>query len=842
MVRSGSTGFSQYAIILIALLMCSIVTNAQDTVLVADQQEEFLENEVKYFANDSIRFNVKDQVVYLYGQALVEYEDVSLKAAYIAYDFDNQIVVAHGTTDSLGLPVGKPLMDQGGNSFEADSIRYNIQSETGVIKNVRTNEGESYVLADRSKRHYTGEIHNKGGRFTTCDRPNPHYHFGVGKMMVIPDDKIIVGPALLKVGNVPLPLGIPFGFFPNQNNGTSGILIPAWGESDALGFYLLNGGFYTPLGDRMDLQLTGDIYSRGSWGARALSRYKTRYRYAGSLDFSSNTRLTGDPEIPGFTRSRSFFLRWNHQVDTKASLRTRFSANVNAGSSNNFSNTINSSTFDFLSNTFQSNVAWTLSFPELGTLGVNFRHSQNTLNRTFDVTLPSLNFNMSRMLVSQIFGRENAINKHFYDDFAITYSTNFDNRLSTTEDQLRFNNLSNLLDDFNNGIRHNVNLTSSYKTKFFSVNPRVTFTDLWYFRTIDKRFDAVNDSVITDTIPGFERAGSWNSSVNLTSKLYGTFQLNGKHIKAIRHVITPSVGVSYQPDQSTEIEGPFGPGGSLSSFSPFDIGIFGRPPSGESGRVNFGIVQNLEAKMRDKSASSEDEIKYKKVRLLEFLGVNSNWDWIRDSLNWSNISVSARTTLLEKFNVNFNSSFDPYATTDSGTRLSISEWKQNRRIARLTNANIAVGVNFKSKRYGETGQSLNDQDDDTVVGEDNPDKGARIDLRLPWRVNLNYSYGVEKLVAAPDDISHSVLVNGDVNVTKQLKLGVTSGYDLISQAYTPTSLNLFYDLHCWEFNVNYIPNGFRQSISFRINVKASILSDLKYEQRRPINNDGNFLF
>jgi hypothetical protein len=829
------------AIIITSVLMWAFRGVSQDTVAVKSD----LESEVIYSARDSIRFDLKEQKVFLYGDAMVQYEDIVLKAAHISYDFDDQVARSYGTTDSLGLPVGKPAFSQAGNEFDADTIKYSFGTKEGVIKMVRTEQMESYVMAEQSKRHADGEIHNKGGAFTTCDRPKPHYHFKVGKMMVIPDDKIIIGPAYMKVGKVPTPLAIPFGLFPNKNQGTAGILMPVWGESDALGFYLLNGGFYTPISEHMDLQLTGDIYSRGSWGARAFSRYRTRYRYSGSLDFSTNTRLNGDREFSDFSRTRTFFLRWNHQMDSKASLTDRFNASVNVGSSDNFSNTLNSSTYDYLSNTFQSNVAWTHNWPgKPYSLGVNLRHSQNTLNRTFDITIPSVNFNMARIFPFQLLNNDPVARKRFYDDIAFTYSTNFDNRLSTTEDQLSLNNWDNLRKDFNNGVRHNFNLTTAVRNKFFTVTPRFTMTDRWYFRTIEKRYDAVSDTLITDTIPGFERAGNWNTGINLTSKLYGMFQFRGNGLKAIRHVVTPTVGLSYQPDQGTQIEGPFGPNGAQGSYSPFDIGIYGKPPSGESGRLNFSIVQSLEAKTRDGKNSTVDEIAFKKIRLIEFFGVSTNYDWIKDSLNWSNVNFSARTTLLDRINVNYNSSFDPYSLDSDGTRTDQSEWKRNKRLLRMTNTNVAVGFNWKSAKYGQTGADLSGRDDDTVVGDDNPDKGARIDLRLPWRVNVNYSYDITKstLPSVDDNVRQSILINGDVNVIRQIKLGVTSGYDLVNEEFTPSSLNLYWDLHCWEFNVNYIPNGFRQSISFRINVKASVLRDMKYEQRRPINNDGQFLF
>ena len=323
-----------------------------------------LESEVFYSARDSIRYDLEQQTVYLFGAASVKYGDIELTADRLAYSFKNEEVQAFGAPDSTGVVGGKPIFVQGGHAIEADSIRYNFTSQQGLIRNVRTQEQESHVHASLSKRLANGEVHSRGGKLTTCDRPNPHYHFNVSRMIVIPDDKIVAGPAVMKFGNVPVPLAVPFAMFPNRPRGAAGILIPTWGESEELGFYLLNGGYYMPISDRVDLQLTGDIYSQGSWSARGFTRYRTRYRYNGSLDLNYNvTQLNSDPEFPDFCKAeKRRSSGWNHLMDPKASLTDRFSASVNMGSSSYFTNNFNSSTSDFLSNTFQSNIQWSRQF------------------------------------------------------------------------------------------------------------------------------------------------------------------------------------------------------------------------------------------------------------------------------------------------------------------------------------------------------------------------------------------------------------------------------------------------------------------------------------------------
>ena len=806
-----------------------------------------LDQEVRYSARDSMRYDMAQQTVYLFGAATVKYGDIELTADRLAYSFKNEEVQAFGVPDSTGVVGGKPIFVQGGHTIEADSIRYNFTSQQGLIRNVRTQEQESHVHASLSKRLANGEVHSRGGKLTTCDRPNPHYHFNVSRMIVIPDDKIVAGPAVMKFGNVPVPLAVPFAMFPNRPRGAAGVLIPTWGESEELGFFLLNGGYYMPISDRVDLQLTGDIYSRGSWSARGFTRYRTRYRYNGSLDLNYNVRLNSTPEFPDFSKQKSMFIRWNHLMDPKASLNDRFSASVNMGSSSYFTNNFNSSTSDFLSNTFQSNIQWSRQFRGRipTSLAVSARHSQNTLNRTFDVTLPSVTFNVQRFFPGELLRKQRIGAQRWYERIGVNYSANFDNRLSTTEDQLSFDNFDRLREDMRNGIRQTAAVSTSFKTAAFTVNPEFRYTERWYFKTLNKTYLSDLDTTITDTVAGFRRAGDWGVGANVTSKLYGMYVFGGKGIRAIRHVITPTASVSYRPDLSTEIEGPFGPNGSTSSYSPFDIGIYVKPPSDASGLVTLGLIQSVEAKVRDGKATTPEQEVLKKIKLLDFVGINSSYDWMRDSVNWSAVNLSARTTFLNKLNVNFNSLWDPYGVNANGQRIDQSAQKVNGRLARLTNLNAALGLDLKSPRYGQAAGNRNGADQQ-VVEEADPDKGAQINFSLPWRLGLSYSYDLSRFWT-PDDFTdtqrQSVLFNGDVNILKHWKFGFSSGYDLETREFTPTSLNLYWDLHCWEFNFNIIPIGTRKSFSFRVNIKASILRDLKVEQRRPYGGSGgNLLF
>lgn len=817
-------------------------------------QAQAFQEEVKYSARDSMRFDLPNKVVYLYGDARVSYQGQELTAQRIVLDMKNEEARAFGAPDTLrqaqgdsGANMGLPTIKRDGQDITADSIRINFRTKKGIIREVRTTENELYAIAHKSKRHPNDEVHSRGGMLTTCDRPNPHYHFAVSRMMVIPDDKIVTGPALMKVGKVPTPLGIPFGLFPNHKNGAAGILVPTYGNSQQLGYFFLNGGYYLPLSDHADLQVTGDIYSRGSWGLRAVSRYRTRYRYSGSLDLSRSSLVNSFPEYPDYSVQKNFFVKWNHLVDPKASLTDRFTASVNLGTSQNFTNNFNSSTSDYLTNTFQSNVQWNHLFPgKPYSLAMGLRHSQNTLNRTFDLTLPTATFNVQRVFPADWFRSSDAVaGRRWYDNVGLTWSSQFDNRISTTEDQLFWENVPQLTRRMQNGIRHTGAVSTSLKTRFFSLNPEVRFTDRMYFEQLRKTYAAQDDIVVTDTVPRFAAPFGWSAGATLTSKLYGTYSFRSGKLRDIRHVITPTAGFSYTPGNDTRLNGPVGEGGAWTIYNPYQLGIYGAPPTNASGLVSLGLIQSVEAKVLDSEPDEEGDPKFKKIKLLDFVGATTSYDLLKDSLNWSPINLSARTQFFNFVDVNVNSLWDTYATSTEGARIHRSQRSLDGRLARLLSSTLAVGFEVKSPRYGQAAGANNvNHNTEQVVGEADPGKGADVSFNIPWRLRVNYSYDMNRSWQATDFADtqqQSVLFNGDFTAFKWWKVGFNSGYDLEAKEWTPTSLNLYWDLHCWEFNLNVIPLGLRKSFTVRINVKSSILRDLKYELTRPYGNDGQLL-
>jgi LptD protein len=841
-VRESRGGLFRWGSTPIVVFLTFMLTVSMGTGVSAQS----LQQQVAYSARDSMRYDLANQRVYLFGAARVSYEGLELNADRIVLDLKNEETQAFGAPDSTGTMQGVPEFKQDGKTITADSIRYNFRSKKGMIREVRTTEDQLYAIAHKSKRLPNGEVHSKGGMLTTCDRPHPHYHFAVSRMMVIPDDKIVTGPAIMKFGKVPTPLVIPFGLFPNHHNGSAGILVPTYGNSPNLGYFFLNGGYYVPLGEHLDLQLTGDIYSRGSWGLRAVSRYRTRYRYSGSLDISRSTLLNSIREYPDFSKQNNFFVHWTHLMDAKASLNNRFTASVNIGTSQNFTNNFNSSTNDYLKNTFQSNVQWNHAWTgKPYSLSVGLTHSQNTIDKTFAITLPSATFNVQRIFPADLFRSSDHVGRRWSDNIGLTWSSAFNNSINTTEDQLYLGNLPMLTRQMRNGVQHTGAISTSFKSRFFSVNPEVRFTDRMYFTQLRQTYYAGSDTLVVDTVSRFAAPFDWSAGASLTSKLYGMYTFRGGRLKAIRHVLTPNAGLSYSPGNDTRVFGPFGTGGAEGSYNPFQIGYYGPPPATESGLLTLGLVQSVEAKVLDKKKDPEGNAQFKKIKLLDFVGFNTSYDLLKDSLNWNPANVSARTQFVNLIDVNVVSTWDPYSTTASGTRISRTQRALDGRLARLLSTSLAVGVELKSPRYGQsTTAAATNTNAGQVVGEADPSKGAPVDFTIPWHLRVNYSYDLSrdwKETEFTDSQRQSILFNGDFSVLKWWKVGFNSGYDLEAKDFTNTSVNLYWDLHCWEFNFNMIPLGLRKSFTLRINVKASVLKDLKYELVKPFGNDGQLL-
>ncbi len=822
---------------------------AQDTIQqpVAAQSESALNAPVNYQARDSVIYDVVNSKVLLYGDAVVTYEDIKLEAEYIEYGFASSAVLAKGRIDTAGAKVGYPVFTEKSSSFDADTIRYNFVTKKGLVNRVYTNEGENYVLSRVSKYHPNGQIHNYKGRFTTCNLPNPHYAFHFNRLIMIPDDKIVSGGAILKFRKIPTPLALPFGFFPIENKEKAGVILPTWGDAEDMGFFLLNGGYYIPISDHVDTKFLGDIYTGGSWALRNFTNYKKRYRFSGDFNIDYNRQRRGDPEFPGFSRNTQFFVRWNHQQDPKARPDSRFSASVNLGSSNSFTNHLNSSQADFLTNTFQSNIQYSKSFSgKPYSLSVSARHNQNSRTKQYNFTLPQVTFNLARVFLPLSFLRGNQGGaQKWYEKIGFTYQGNFENRLTVNEEDISMNNLDWLRSQFRNGIRHNLGLSTSLKIWHFSFNPGVNYTDRWYFQTIERRLDPTTLESRIDTISGFKTARDWSVNGNLTTKLFGMYQFKGDRIRTIRHVVTPTIGMNFRPDFSTQRYGFFGEGGSFASYSPFQNGIYGQPPSSRSGRINFGLVNNLEMKGVAKRDTTGGELR--KMKLIDNLSANTSYDMFRDSLRWSNINISGRTTLFRKININVNSSFSPYSYDAAGRTINRSMYMDRGKLVRFTNGSVAIGGSLQSQnRKSDPNRSTErGSQEELEFIEQNPERF--VDWSVPWTMNFNYTLNANRTFFTMEDqlvdsliLSQSVMFNGDITIFDNWKIGINSGYDFVKNEPTTTTITLYWDLHCWEFQASVVPFGIRKSYQVHINVKASILQDLKLQRRGNLGSNQNY--
>ncbi len=842
-----------------------------DTILVEKNNEAeekkatgvVLDSKVKYRARDTIRFEINNQMVFLYGDAEIDYEDIHLQAEYIEIDFKKNEIYATGLPDTAGVMRGLPIFTEKGQSYQAKEIRYNFETEKGRTVDVVTEEADGFLHGSAVKLMDDETIHVGGGKYTTCDKPDPHFHIGFQKAKVM-EERIVTGPANFYLMGIPLPIAIPFGFFPNTTSQASGILIPSYGESSNRGFYLKDGGFYWGISDYVDLSLKGDIYSRGSWALKTESRYNLRYRYSGNFNINYAINIDGEEGLPDYSRQRDFRVRWNHSQDPRARPNSMFRANVNAGSSQ-YNRYDPETTQDYLSNTFQSNIAYSATWGDgRYNFSTNLRHSQNTITEQIDMNLPELAFSVSRFFPFR--GDGGGVGTRWYEDISISYDMNARNQIKTTDSLFL---KSETWRNMNSGLRHNIPISHNFNLlNHFNVSSSVNYTERWYFQTIEREWvgdefeiSSPNGSeygeVVTDTIPCFRAAREFNVRTGISTNIYGMRGFRRGPVSAVRHVIRPIVNFSYRPDFSDPFWGYYEeyshPGyDEPVSYSVFEGGIYGVPPSGRSGAINFAIANNLEIKVRSREDGSE-----RKVTLIDNFNISGSYDLARDSLNFSDIRLSGRTRLFDDFDISFSSTWTPYAVDENNNRIDKFLWDKEQRLLSLTNTNwnLSFSYNLSGGEGGRGGNAGNGSMEGGQQGGESPDEqgytgngfdetdqrtdaveGA-IDYSVPWNLrlsyNLNYTSRIDqRTYDAQRDYNQTLSMNGNIRLTSKWRIGVSTGYDFKNNDITYTSIDIYRDLHCWEMMINWVPFGFRRSYNLTIRVKSPVLQDLKYEQRR----------
>jgi hypothetical protein len=779
-----------------------------------EEETADFKSKIEYHARDSLFYDSENMIVYLYGNAVVKYENMELKAGYISVDLENKTLLATYVRDSAGNKSEIPEFIQNSDRFTADEIKYNFKTGKGRIRGVYTEQGEGYIYGETVKKIDDFEYISRG-TYTTCNLPHPHYAIAASKLKVINNRKIITGPAYLTVADVPLPLAIPFGYFPNRKGQSSGIIFPAYGESTELGFFLKNGGYYFGINDYLDLALTGDLYSKGSYAAQSFLRYAWRYHYSGNLSFSYSKIKTGDKELPDFSENRDFFVRWSHTQDPKAHPNHNFSANVNAGSSQYFRNNI-STPANFLTNTFQSSVSWTKSFPgKPFHFSATASHSQNTQTRDMNISFPQFTFSVNRIYP---FKRKRVAGvQKWYEKAGLSYQGNFQNVISGKDTSIFKGEWTRRL---RNGVQHSIPISTSWQVlKYITFTPSINYSEKWYLSSIEKRYDISTNSIITDTVSGFKAAREFNAGASFNTRVYGIFQFRNSKLQAIRHVVSPTLSFTYRPDFSDPFWNNYktvqtNPEGETVRYSIYEQSLFGGPAAGKQALIGFAIDNNLEMKIRTDNDTTSTT---KKFKIFESLVFSGNYNLAADSLKLSILNLAARTTFFDRMNLNTSMSFDPYITDSLSRRINISEWNENRRIGRLTSASLAAGFNVLHNPKPSTGK----QQTDATTYE------------IPFSLQLSYSlYYIKPSDYTEKKVTQTINFSGDLSLTRNWKITYSSGYDFTLKKWSYTSLSFYRDLHCWEMRFNWVPLGGFTYWNFQINVKAPVLQDLKLTKKK----------
>lgn len=805
-----------------SLISNDSLTITTDTLVSSDNT---LKSKIKYHAKDSIIADLSNQSVHLYGSAIVDYEDLHLEANYIKINMADKELHAEGTLDSLGVLTGTPKYSQGAQEFRSNALRYNFETKKGRISYVITQEGDGYIHGEVVKKDPANNFYIKNGQYTTCNLDTPHYSISSNKLKVISNNKIITGPAYLTIEKIPTPLIIPFGFFPNKKGRSSGLIFPAFGESAERGFYFQHLGYYFGFNDHFNLALTTDLYTKGSYTLDASSIYKKRYRYSGNVRLSYAYSINSERELPDFATQKDFHVYWTHAQDPKANPTRSFSANVSAGSSKYYQNTI-SSVNNFLSNTFQSSVAYAKTFPDKPiNLGVSLNHSQNTITKDIRITAPDVSFNVSRI---SPFKRKKSIGlQRWYEKIGTSYALRATNYIQT-KDSLLFKEES--LKEFKNGIQHSIPISTSFKVlKHFTLSPSANYTERWYFKTTQYTWNNESQKVDTFTVKKFTTARDYQFSTGISTRIYGMYQMKRGPVSAVRHVLSPSASFNYRPDFSLERYGYYktiqaDTTGRTLTYSLFQNTVYGGPAGGKFGSLSFGLDNNLEMKVRTKSDTGATE---KKIKLLESLRFGTNYNIIADSMKWSPLSISGRTTLFNRIGINFGGTLNPYAVDELNRDYNRLLHDQNGHLFRLTNANLSMSFSLnKQKRKNATKYTRQELDHIYRHPEE------YVDFDVPYNVSVSYSYSFSRQGNLSSVTSQSASINADLSLTPQWKVGFNSWYDLTDGRFTNFGVNIFRDLHCWEMRLNWIPFGYQESYNFQINVKSPILQDLKLIKRK----------
>ncbi len=813
-------------------------------------------------AKDSVKedFSNGKRMVYYWGDVKVKYGNLELKAAYMEYDLNSKSLFASGVKDTAGVIQGKPEMTEGRDKYTMDTVRYNFNTRKSIIINMVTQESEGFLYGDKLKKMPDNSINISGGKYTTCDHEHPHFYLKLTNAKVInkPNKVTVFGPAYLVVEDVPTPFALPFGFVPDRVTRASGLLIPTFNEEAARGFALKGLGYYFVFGDHLDLTLTTDIYSLGSWNLLMTSRYKKRYKYDGNFNINYSVNQVGEKGSPDFNQSKDFSVRWSHAMDSKARPGTSFRASVN------FATPMNDryNSYDIqqsLQNQISSSISYGKTF-SIFSLSANMLHSQNSLDSSYAFTVPNITLSMNSIYPFR--KKEAAGKKRFYEEISFRFNSTLDNKVNFKSKDF---GQPDFLSKFRSGMQHSfsIGLPPFNLLKYLQFSPSVSYGMNWFFQKNEKSYNSETNAVesnIGDIFSHFGITQDFSASLSANTTIYGMFNFSPRSkIRAIRHMVKPSFSISYRPEQGTPSNGYrvlnyIDANGvqHQTEYNIYDGMLFGYPSKGRSASMSFSIGNNLEAKIvSDKDTTDEG---LKKIKLIDNLSLGGSYNFLADSMKLSNISVSMSTTIFGSLAFNANANLDPYAIDETGKRYNKFNFQTEgwNKLVRLTNASMSLsyqltgtgerkgaGMGLPEKPPGRGAPGKNESEyvrvyNHPVTGEYIPGGWVYyLDPKNPWSVNFNYNYSYSQSyqfvggkLNKINNHMQTLGVSAQIRLGKDLNVNLNTGIDLMKMALTTTQLSATYDLHCFLMSVSWVPSGMWESWSFRINAKASALADL----------------
>ncbi|MBD8388009.1 LPS-assembly protein LptD [Dysgonomonas sp. BGC7] len=835
------------------------------------KKKDMLDAIVDYTANDSIVLTAGNWG-FLYGSAEVTYTNIKLKGEQISVNMDSSLVFAKFGLDSVGKEFGYPVFSDGGTDYESKTMKYNFKTRKGYSTNIVTTQGEGYVVANDAKKNPDNSFFMLGGKYTTCDdHEHPHFYLALTKAKVKPKKNVVTGPAYLVIEGLPLPIGLPFAFFPFSDKYSSGVIMPSYGDELERGFNLRDGGYYFAINDNIDLAVTGEIYTKGSWGLNARSTYRKRYKYSGSFDAGYLVTKTGEKDID-YSVAKDMRLNWTHSQDPKANQFRTLSASVNFSTSSYDRNDLNlRGTPAGTQNTKSSSVNLTQKIPNSGwSLSASMNVAQRSQDSSISLTLPNLTVTMTR--IAPFKRKEAAGAERWYEKIQMSYTGDFRNSIDTKENLLF---KSNLQKDWKNAMKHSIPVSATFSAfNYLNITPSFNYTERWYTSRVEKAWDpSRNAHVVTDTTYSFSRVYDFNAALSFQTKLYGFFNPLFSKSTTIRHVFTPSITLSYAPDFSSPRWGFYERynyqdqnGRDMEYvYSPYEQGMFGRPSEGAQGMVSFDFDNNLEMKV----PSAKDSTGYKKISLIDNLRVGFSHNMMADSLKWSDINVSMRLKFSKSFTVNVGATFDPYLYDGSdGSVRKIDQLRitHGRGFGRLKSTGYSISPSLNQDTFkklfgrdkdedskkkdekgtdgdgehpaegsgeGETRQSMFDgKKDDNQYDED-----GYVKNEIKWNLGLNFSmnYGYGEFDFKKNEykgrLTKTFGFNGSIQPTKNWNLNFNATYDFDYKKIAYMSCNITRNLHCWSISASFNPVGPYKSYYVSLRASSSLLQDLKYEQR-----------